>query len=98
NSSTKIYGGYNPLGFTHNNNYNNNYNRNRGYGYNYGNYNNYAQWRATTESFIFSFEDNGRDAQISRVNSNYTNNAIYEDNNNGFNFGNTFYMSGQNVY
>jgi hypothetical protein len=85
-SSTRIYGGYNPIGFT-----NNNYNR--GYGYN-----NYARWHATTESFIFSFEGSGKDAQISRVNNNYTSNAIYDDNNQGFNFGNTFYMSGQNVY
>ena len=86
-SSTKIYGGYNPISFTQV--YNN-------YGYNY-NYNN-AQWRATTESFIFSFEDSGRDAKISRVNSNNRGSAIYENNYNGFDFGNTFYMSGQNIY
>ncbi|PKK74544.1 BTB-domain-containing protein [Rhizophagus irregularis] len=73
--STKIYGGYNPIGFI----------------------NSGSQWRNTTESFVFSFE-NGRDIQnmkISRVNVNngYNAYAIYEDYNQGFSFGNTFYMN-----
>ncbi|GBC38270.2 hypothetical protein GLOIN_2v1636747 [Rhizophagus irregularis DAOM 181602=DAOM 197198] len=53
------------------------------------------QWRSTTESFIFSFE-NSTDIQnmkISRINNNYYNYAIYESSSYGFSFGNTFYMN-----
>ncbi|GBC04591.1 hypothetical protein RclHR1_05760009 [Rhizophagus clarus] len=74
--STKIYGGYNPLGF-----------------YNYS-----GQWCTTAESFIFSFE-NSQNMKISRVNTSHTNYAIYEQNVNGFSFGNTLYLSSNlNVY
>ncbi|CAG8654807.1 4585_t:CDS:2 [Funneliformis mosseae] len=65
-----------------------------------GSYGNYATWRSTTDSFIFSCEENeGRikNMKISRVTNSSC--AIYDCyQNNGFNFGNTFYMSGQNVY
>jgi hypothetical protein len=76
--SSKIYGGYNPIGFTNSN----------------------RKYYPTNDSFIFSFE-NSEDIQnmkISRVNSKFTNHAIYEQNNKGFNFGNTFYMIGSHVF
>ncbi|CAI2170215.1 15313_t:CDS:2 [Funneliformis geosporum] len=81
--SSKIYGGYSPIGF------------NVSSRYNYC-----ANWRPTTDSFIFSCEKNEgnfKKMKLSRVtNSSY---AIYDYYNNyGFNFGNSFYMSGQNVY
>ncbi|CAI2184023.1 3222_t:CDS:2 [Funneliformis geosporum] len=76
--SSKIYGGYSPIGFR---------------SYLGGN-----RWQNTPDSFIFSCE-NDRDInnmKISRVISpNY---AILENYSQGFNFGNTFYLSGQNVY
>ncbi|PKY41538.1 BTB-domain-containing protein [Rhizophagus irregularis] len=71
--SAKIYGGYNPIGFTNAN----------------------GQWRGTTESFIFSFE-NSEDIQnmkISRINNNYNTYAIYDYNSYGFSFGNTFNLN-----
>ncbi|GBB98708.1 hypothetical protein RclHR1_00330035 [Rhizophagus clarus] len=77
--STKIYGGYNPLGFMHSG----------------------GQWRNTTESFIFSFESDRevQNTNISRVNNNYCNYAIYECYTYGFSFGNMFYMnSDNNIY
>ncbi|RGB24673.1 hypothetical protein C1646_676194 [Rhizophagus diaphanus] len=55
----------------------------------------WGQWCNTTESFIFSFE-NSKDIQnmkISRVNGSYANYAILENNDCGFNFGNTFQLS-----
>ncbi|POG68470.1 hypothetical protein GLOIN_2v1778263 [Rhizophagus irregularis DAOM 181602=DAOM 197198] len=55
------------------------------------------QYYNTTESFIFSFE-NSKDIQnmkISRVNNNYT---LHENYNDGFNFLNTLYMNGQQIY
>src|SRR5207248_952491 len=75
-SSWKIYGGYNPMGFTSNNN----------------------GWRQTTESFIFSCEGNGGNLQMSRVRNNYASYAIYDYYDRGFDFGNTFYMMGQNIH
>ncbi|GBB98698.1 hypothetical protein RclHR1_00330025 [Rhizophagus clarus] len=78
--STIIYGGYNPIGFTHSG----------------------GQWRNTTESFIFSFENNEdiQNMKISRVNGHHANYAIYEQYNSyGFSFGNTFFMSSdQRIY
>ncbi len=81
-SSTKIYGGYNPLNFL--------------------NFNTGGYWYSTSESFIFSFENDNdtTNMQISRIKSSYTNYAIYEccnQCNRGFNFGDTFYMIGKNV-
>uniref|UniRef100_U9UI04 Kelch-like protein 17 n=1 Tax=Rhizophagus irregularis (strain DAOM 181602 / DAOM 197198 / MUCL 43194) TaxID=747089 RepID=U9UI04_RHIID len=56
---------------------------------------------STTESFIFSFE-NSEDIQymkISRVQGSYASYAIYEQNTQGFNFGNTLYLhSNLNIY
>jgi hypothetical protein len=71
--SAKIFGGYNPIGFTNSGN----------------------QWRGTTESFIFSFENNEdiQNMKISRINNGYNNYAIYEYSNYGFSFGNTFNMN-----
>ncbi|RIA86309.1 hypothetical protein C1645_829457, partial [Glomus cerebriforme] len=58
------------------------------------------QYYNTTESFIFSFENSEdiRNMKISRVNINYANYAISEYYGDGFNFGDTFYMSGQCIY
>ena len=36
--------------------------------------------------------------KISRINSNYYDYAIFEHYSNGFNFGDTLYMSGQYIY
>ncbi|PKC69526.1 hypothetical protein RhiirA1_455892, partial [Rhizophagus irregularis] len=55
-----------------------------------------GQWKRTNDSFIFSFESSKdiQDMIISRVNSSYYSNAIYECSNYGFSFGNTtFYMN-----
>jgi hypothetical protein len=69
--SEKIFGGYNPIGW---NDWNGNRNRKRYYN----------QYLPTTESFIFSFENN-ENMKISRViNSTY---AIYNYHGNGINFG-----------
>jgi len=52
----------------------------------------------SADSFIFSFE-NGSDIKYMRVSRPTNNNyAIFENYNNGFNFGNCFYMSDQYVY
>ncbi len=56
------------------------------------------RWHNTSDSFIFSFENGSgiKNMKISRpTNCSY---AIYENYNNGFNFGNCFYMSSQYVY
>ncbi|CAI2170836.1 3337_t:CDS:2 [Funneliformis geosporum] len=76
--SSKIYGGYSPIGFQP--------------------YGGSCQWHNTSDSFIFSCEENKGDIKnmrISRViNPSY---AIYENYNQGFDFGNTFSFYGQNV-
>jgi hypothetical protein len=76
--SEKIFGGYNPIGW---NDWNGNHNRNT---YRNRHYNKYL---STTESFIFSFENEEdiKNMKISRVvNSNC---AIYDYHGNGINFG-----------
>ncbi len=62
-------------------------------------YNSIGKWYSTSESFIFSFENNNdtTNMKISRINSSYTNYAIYECYNQGFSFGQAFYMSDQNI-
>ncbi|CAG8638505.1 1345_t:CDS:2 [Funneliformis mosseae] len=75
--SSKIYGGYSPIGLNVSGSY--------------------GTWQYTSDSFIFSCENGDfKNVKISRV-TNYSY-AIYDNYNNGFNFGSTFYMSGQNVY
>jgi hypothetical protein len=56
-----------------------------------------VQYYNTTESFMFSFENNEdiQNMKISRVNNSYT---IHENYNDGFNFLNTLYMNGQEIY
>ena len=56
------------------------------------------QWHHTTESFIFSFEGIAGNLQMSRVRNNSASYAIYEYNDRGFDFGNTFYMMEQNIH
>jgi hypothetical protein len=60
-----------------------------------------GRWYSTTESFIFSFE-NSEDIlnmKISRVHGSHANNAICENNNYGFNFGDTLRLHNNlNVY
>jgi len=75
-STTKIYGGYNPLNFIHSD----------------------GQWYGTSESFIFSFEDNNdtTNMKISRVVN--TSKAMWEHYDNGFNFGSTFCLVDKTIY
>jgi hypothetical protein len=121
--SSKIYGGYNPLGLANSNggynplglansngllynplglpNSNVRYNplglANSNVGYNpIGLANSNERYDYTTESFIFSFENNEdiRNMKIGRVNSIYASYAIYQSSNYGFNFGGeTFAMN-----
>jgi hypothetical protein len=93
-SSSKIYGGYDPLGFiptdymTPPTVYNVGHRRiTKRHKPNVKN----TQLRA---SFIFSFKNSGRDVQMSR---DYADDATYKNNNYGFNFHNAFYMDGQYV-
>jgi hypothetical protein len=57
-----------------------------------------VQWHDTSESFIFSFENDNdtSNMKISRVVN--VNHAMWEHHGNGFNFGSAFYMIGRNVY
>ncbi len=58
-----------------------------------------GQWYNTSESFIFSFDDDNdtTSMKISRVNRDYKCYAIYEHYGQGFSFGQTFYMYDQYI-
>jgi hypothetical protein len=78
--SEKIFGGYNPIGW---NILNDNYNLSG----KVGRKKSYNQYLSTTESFIFSFENNEdiKNMKISRVVD--SSHAIYNYRGNGINFG-----------
>ncbi|RIA92707.1 hypothetical protein C1645_820294 [Glomus cerebriforme] len=69
-------------------------------GYNPLSFTNVDGQYSTTESFIFSFENNEDilNMKISRVRLNCANHAIYGNYSDGFNFGNVLRMSGQTIY